>query len=321
VLEVEPGAGMTLHDLLSGARRSVREVSGTRTIVKRDTMLARIVTHDGMSVLCGAHPRPLPPAAAAEVLRRTRRRLRRRGTVPVERLRDQAFGSYLIRRWEEAVLDMDVRRAIPPTLCNTDGDPLLLTVDRFMLAPGTERTVEERLATIEGALPPEAEAAERSYGFVKAGNAMHRSWENTSIGTALVTAGELRLETNSTRRADALRARVEAACDDLVRHRDREETDPRALLGSTASPAPQPRVESPEAWALLRDMKARHYADWVDAALPALDGQTPREAMRSREGRARVDVLLKDIENRESWLPQEERVDLAVLRGELGLGD
>jgi hypothetical protein len=68
-------------------------------------------------------------------------------------------------------------------------------------------------------------------------------------------------------------------------------------------------------------MKARHYADWVDAALPVLDGQTPREAMRSREGRARVDVLLKDIENRAGRRPQEERVDLAALRGQLGLGD
>jgi len=43
--------------------------------------------------------------------------------------------------------------------------------------------------------------------------------------------------------------------------------------------------------------------------------------MRSREGRARVDVLLKGIENRESRLPEEERVDLAALRGELGLGN
>jgi len=57
---------------------------------------------------------------------------------------------------------------------------------------------------------------------------MHRSWENTAIGTAWVMAGELRLETNSTRRADALRARVEVACGDLVRHRERGETDPRA---------------------------------------------------------------------------------------------
>ena len=241
--------------------------------------------------------------------------------VPVDRLRDQAFGSYLIRRWEDAVLDLDVRRAILPTLCNTDGDPLLLTVDRFELAPGTEHAVEERLATIEGVLSPEADDAERCYGFVKPGNAMHRSWENTSIGTAWVTAGELRLDTNSTRRADALRARVEAACGDLVRHRDREETDPRALAASGTPPAPQPRVESPEAWAFLRDMKARHYADWVDAPLSALGGQTPRQAMRTSEGRTRVDVLLKGIENRESRLPQEERVDLGALRGELGLAD
>jgi hypothetical protein len=71
---------------------------------------------------------------------------------------------------------------------------------------------------------------------------------------------------------------------------------------------------------LLREVKERHYAAWVDQPLPALGGQTPRAAMRSRDGRARVDVLLKDLENLESRLPQEERVDLAVLRARLGFG-
>ena len=42
--------------------------------------------------------------------------------------------------------------------------------------------------------------------------------------------------------------------------------------------------------------------------------------MRSREGRARVDVLLKDLENRESRLPPDERMDVAALRARLGLG-
>jgi hypothetical protein len=240
--------------------------------------------------------------------------------VPVERLRDRAFGSYLIRRWEEAVDDMDFRRAIPPTLCNTDGDPLLLTVDRFALAPGTERAVEERLATVEDVLPPEPDDEERCFGFIKPGNAMHRSWDNTSIGAAWVTPGELRLETNATRRADALRARVEAACGELIRHVEREEADPRALVADAGIDPPTLPAAVPEAAALLREVKERHYAAWVDQPLPALGGQTPRAAMRSRDGRARVDVLLKDLENLESRLPQEERVDLAALRARLGFG-
>jgi hypothetical protein len=41
--------------------------------------------------------------------------------------------------------------------------------------------------------------------------------------------------------------------------------------------------------------------------------------MRSLRGRARVDTLLKDMENHEARLPAAERFDFAVLRAELGL--
>ncbi len=82
---------------------------------------------------------------------------------------------------------------------------------------------------------------------------------------------------------------------------------------------PPPRAPRRGAAALLREIKERHYASWVDEPLPALGGQTPRAALRTREGRARVDVLLKDLENLEARLPQDERFDVAVLRARLGL--
>ena len=53
---------MTLHDMLSGERRTVHETRGSQTLVARDAVLARIVDHDGVSLLRGVHLRPLPPA-------------------------------------------------------------------------------------------------------------------------------------------------------------------------------------------------------------------------------------------------------------------
>ena len=70
---------------------------------------------------------------------------------------------------------------------------------------------------------------------------------------------------------------------------------------------------------MLRTFKTRHYADWADQAPPALGGKTPRAAVRTAAGRARVDALLKMIENGEARLPLEERVDLSLLRRQLGL--
>jgi hypothetical protein len=55
--------------------------------------------------------------------------------------------------------------------------------------------------------------------------------------------------------------------------------------------------------------------------LPALDGQTPREVARTAKGRRKLDLLLRDIENRERHLADDEAFDFGELRRELGLED
>ena len=132
----------------------------------RDAVPARIVDHDCVSLLCGIHQRPLPPVDTAEVVRRARARLRRKRAVPVERLRDAGFGRHLIRYWEEAVEDLDVRSAMPPDLRNRDGDPLLLTVDHFEVTPGTMAAIEARVAEMEGAQQAVASEDASAYVFL-----------------------------------------------------------------------------------------------------------------------------------------------------------
>ena len=320
VLAVEPGTGITVRDLLSGRERQVHEVSGSRTLARRDAVLARVVDHAGDAVFCGSHPRPLSPAAAATVVRRIRTTLRTKGPVPVERLRDDTIGRRLIARWEEAVAALDRAHAVPPHLHNTDGDPLLLTVDHFVFAPTDRADIEACLGAMDHVQSPEADEPEPHFTFLRAGNTMHKSWETTVIGRAVVTYGTLKLETNSVRRAHTLRQRVENACGDRLRHRAREHVDPTSPRVQAAHrEVPTLPLESPEGTELLRAYKERHYADWIDHPLPALRGQTPREAVRTKAGRERVDVLLKELENHESRLAEGARFDFGRLRAELNL--
>jgi len=67
------------------------------------------------------------------------------------------------------------------------------------------------------------------------------------------------------------------------------------------------------------DCAGKDFLGWLDLPLPALCGMTPREAVRTKEGKDRVDVLLKDLENHECRLPEEERFSFSGMRRELGL--
>ncbi len=169
--------------------------------------------------------------------------------------------------------------------------------------------------------PNEPDAGSDIYTFLQLGNKQHKDWDNTVIGRAVLSAGELALESNSVRRADGLRKRVEKACKDLIRHRAREHSDPTSPAArAKAAAAPRSSGLPPEEEArLIREYKEQHYASWVDQPLPALGGKTPRAAVRTKAGRERVDVLLKEVENRESQLPAGQRFDFSRIRRELSL--
>jgi len=203
VLAVEPGCGLKLRDLLTGEVREVQEVGASKTLVVRSAMLARVVDYEGLSLLCGSHARPLPPREAAGVVGHTGALLRRKGLDPRDRLHEEQMGRYLISRWEDALAELEGRPVALPRVQNTDGDDLLLTVDRFAFDPSLRSEIEARLATIEGVRPLEGGASERGYLFERPGSPPHGALQVTLLGSVRIGEGKLRVETNSLARADS----------------------------------------------------------------------------------------------------------------------
>jgi len=317
VTAVEPGASVDVRDLLTGATRRVREVSGSETFVVHDTFLGRVVDTGDVSVLCGVHPRPLPPIEGNDVVGAARRKLRRKSEVPVERLRAADVGPHLIRQWERAVARFDEWRATPPVLTNTDGDPLLVTVDHFDVAPGTEAEVRAHLAAMEDVAPPEPHEEPPAFVFRRSRIVRGEEVEAIVVGVARLAGAELRIETNSIARADALRARVEAACGARLRHRAREHSDP--LSTRRPQPTSPPEPPDPELEQLAREAESRQRAAWLDESIPLLGGLTPRQAVRTREGRTAVDLLLKSFENQQRRARPDAPFDISDIRRELRL--
>ncbi len=328
VVDIERGVAMTLRDLLTGEVRTVSERKGSRDVPVREAFLARIVDGGTASLLCGLHPRTLPPRPAAHVVKALRDHLRAKGEVAPARMRDPATARALLALWQAAVREQDVQAMEPPIYQNTDGDPLLFTTDRYRIATPDVPAAEAALAAIEGMRAPEADDAERTFVFSKPGNVMHPDWDNTTLGVVHVHARRQRLElvTNSIARADRLRALVEKALAPSIVHEARTHEDPASPEVRSAAraakarrpAAPPSEAEQREVDAIVREMKARHYASWLDEPVPALGGATPRRAARTKKGREQVDLLLREIERSESTLPADQRFDVVTLRKELG---
>jgi hypothetical protein len=315
VEDVDPGKAIVLHDLLTGERRTVHEVSASKVAKRHYALLGRIVDAGSVSLICGMHGIPLRPAQVAPVIETVRRALRRRTAVAPERLRESSIVWKMLNAWSDAI----ERFQTLPTLVNTDGDPLLLTQDRWSFAPAKRKEIVAQIETIEGTEAEESESGD-VFIVVREGNRQHKDWDNTIIGRIEISDVAILSDTNSIARADALRLRIEEACQGLVHRGKRSHTDPTAALAQAPeSPREPARTPTPEEQAIVLEYKERHYAQWLHDSIPALGGKTPREAARTKNGREKLETILKEIELTESHVPESARYNVHKLRRELGL--
>jgi hypothetical protein len=278
IVKVERGT-VAVRDLLTGHERSVHEELASETLVVRDVVLARILEFRGTPLFGGLYGRSLGPSDAAEVVDTVRAKLRmRKRDIPIERLQNSKIGWFLIDAWADAVDDYDERRSMPPRLHNTDGDPLLFVTDSFRFEPANRPKIEKRLAALDGAR------------VLKDDIVFLRPSDETVLGRVMVGGDTLRIETNSEKRADALRRTIGDACAVMLLDENRELQAPPPLGAAAAlAGAPSPDDDSAEEQALLREYKEQHYRKWFDQPIP------------------------------EHHLPEGARFDVRRLRHELGL--
>jgi hypothetical protein len=322
VASIEPGVGVKLVDQLTREERFVLDVASSETLQPFDTLLAFVLDCDGVSFFGGVHGHLLPPHEAADVVKSAREVCRvRTRAVAKAKLQEPDIQLELIDLWRSALDEMFARPM--PTLTNTDGDPFSMTTDEYeLLAPRGE--IVRAVQAIDGVEAPEEDGKDLVFVVAKSGNAQHKSWDNTVIGRIVLTShGRLRVETNSVKRADALRATLERSLPGLVRYRLRSEANMNEMLigarDSGGRTYREPELAPPEIAAQMREFREQHMTQWLDDSIPALGGASPRAAAKDPKRRGALELLLKSFENSEARLPEQERIDIARLRAELGM--
>lgn len=180
------------------------------------------------------------------------------------------------------------RTFAPPTLSNTDGEPLVFHELTFRLPDADERRSSEAL-TAAGL----TEADDGGFTLVRDTT----NQVNTLVMSMVLHGDTLEVSVNSDRRADEARALVVAAIAGAVlEHRDhRPVHEMLAARDPDETVAPTPDND-PELDAMLDELVRSREISWIDESIPALGGRTPREAVTDPVGREEVEQLLRSFD-------------------------
>ncbi len=328
VEQVTPGKSLELRSVFTGERARVIDILLSQHVRRGEVVFSRVVAIDGFAVVDGCAGIRITPDYLQWILDLKDEIQTREGSVTLA-IADRYLQRSL-RLYFEICADLITPRM--PIMQNTDGDLLVPIEMKFDLTLPVEEAFEklktlaldveslDDLADNEIRRAPDGSIRELTLSWAKRGNAMHPSWQNTSLGSIRLARGSIRADVNSHERARLLRHEIEARLGAGVRHRASGiQNLERALEGPVGSEsrAPEPSEDVAE---VLREMKRQHSESWVDQQIPALGNLTPREAMHEPHARERLEALLIEFE----WRTQQAGspgagFDLDLIRERLGL--
>ena len=140
------------------------------------------------------------------------------------------------------------------------------------------------------------------------------------LGSVELESGRLVLTAQGKERFAIGKRLLENTLQELIKHRIDAVQTLESMMEEQAKAKPkkvEDEIPLEIKQALLKDMYDSHYREWLDYPLPALGGKSPRKAIRSKEGRHRVEDLLREME----YLHNESDVeyDISWVRRELKL--
>jgi SEC-C motif len=332
VIQIEPGRGVHLRDLILERERFVSEHSGSQNARRGDILFAQVVDIDGLSLLDGSGQIVIEPGDKPAIIE-----LRKAMREDTE-LADTA----LLRTWDLELiylyLDFAERRLNPqlPKLQNTDGEALVLHKLVFSIADAQAAAAAFDAAQLGEGESIESDGERRfandilreaEWTWMRAGNAMHKTWDNTTLARLELKHGQLRVEVNSVERAARARSLVEGLLGANAEFRvSKLESSESLLERARQSPGPakpnenEELMQLPEVREKLREMLLGHYTAWLDTELPLLGNRTPRQAVGDADGREAVEAVIAQIErDGQKQTPPLDQKITQMLRRELGL--
>jgi tetratricopeptide (TPR) repeat protein len=337
VISVTPEVGLRLKDLMTEEQLDILEVKGSRTLAKWDVVFARVIRMGLINKFSGVIsliPRKEKDGFLSSVKETWEKFKTETGKWDWSTF--AKLNAHVIRH----ILEDQPR--VEPIFVTEEYHRILSAKAVFEVKDFD--TIRHRLNQEFDFMLDKKEGKEIQWGWLKRGKS--KDWEAAepvehsmvlksemiqgkgelswaSLGTLTLTPQRLELWCISKERLNRGKKRLaEVLEDDIQYQRDYYEdmlTKARKMPQRGASLKEEELQE--KYLPLYSKAMSEWAARWVDEKIPALDGKTPREAVKNSEGRKKVEELLKDFENMEERKKRdgEPYIDIDVLRKMLNI--
>ncbi|HPC74765.1 MAG TPA: SEC-C metal-binding domain-containing protein [Syntrophales bacterium] len=308
VIRCEPGRGFLLKDVLTEQEVDVREPGASRVAREGDILFCRVTPIRGMNMLFGCSNFAIPPEFKPEIIELRSWMRQACETITEAELLEYDF------EIREAFLEIGHKLSRIPALYNTDGERLLMHTlhyeidspeQAFTRLAGLSAGESETDLRNRAKLDDRGQISKLEIPWSRKGFRDRPNLQNTILGTMAIDGGSLKVTVNSSERAATIRKEIETRLGSGARYKTTViETAEHMMQQVRSQDARMTRSEAehdelmqnPEIKAKLAEIFASHWGSWMDEKIPALGGKTPRQAVRTADGREGVEALLRSAE-------------------------
>ncbi len=298
VVDVEYSKGVLLRDLLTDERYFVRDISLSKSVFKWDCIFMRLnkVGEEWGGIgTCRILSQP-----QADVMKETIESKFADSGVPT--LQDYLHKAYPSISIMHRIFYLLSEFAPMPELRTMDGEAIIFSKATYKILD--KRKVGERLEKCSEIDHTEEEEAYTWYEEIPE-EERRFDGERRILGSITIDGGKLTLECNSRERLARGRELLSGIMNDGIVFIKEDFEDVGSAMERMEKEdkgkgrKKQETEEIPEE--LRRRLKEEyllnHYKNWLDMDVPALEGQTPRQAVKTTDGKQKLIEMLKDIEN------------------------
>lgn len=291
VIAVVPDTTIRVKDLLTSIEYNVMEKSGSHFVKQGDLVFAKLINMQNINVFESLAPIAIQPRFKLDIVKHLQS-LNKNENVELQHI-DLFLNIY------DRLLN-----PVKPTFTNTDGH--LLIPHKLIFDIESPSKIfdsihslcfeETKKELFNSAIFDKAKNIIKiEFPWLGRGNKTNKQWTNTVLGRIDIEGKRMIVEVNSKERADHfLKILKDLKAEGWKLKSTLIESIEQQL--KTVPASQNTLMDNPEILNLMEKNIQAHWENWIDMKLPALGNKKPKDAIKTKKGKALVDALICDFE-------------------------